>query len=185
VPRHGYSVTIPPFADGEPSKDNAGYLPDANKLGLLNVGYVVSDFDLRVEGLIYEKEMDGAFIYKNAYKRFPAWVQPANNPGIDELLPAQVVNRTPNRFEITASGPGRLIVSEIAYPGWTVRVDGVEKKMQSSEEILMSVDLEPGVRSVEFVFIPNSVYIGLLLFCAGLVLLVLDNRKNSQPVSWG
>jgi hypothetical protein len=53
VPRTGYSVTIPPFENGDPKVDNAGYSPDAEKLGLLNVGYVITDYDLNVNGLTY------------------------------------------------------------------------------------------------------------------------------------
>ncbi len=40
VPVTGYGVTIPPFGEGDPARDNASYLPDATLLGKLNVRYV-------------------------------------------------------------------------------------------------------------------------------------------------
>lgn len=179
VPRDGYSVTIPPYANGEPSTDNASYLPDADKLGLLNVGYVASEFVLEAEGLILEKDLDGAYIYRNEKKRFPAWVQPGGSSAADEIQPAEVVKRTANAIEITARGPGMLVVPEIAYPGWSVFVDGDEKNLHIRDEILMGVDLDPGTHQVKFVFRPRSVYMGLLLFCAGFAMLVGSVKRTS------
>jgi hypothetical protein len=185
VPRDGYSVTIPPFANGEPRTDNATYLPDADKLGLLNVGYVVSDFALQAEGLVLEKELYGAYIYRNEAKRFPAWVQPGDSSAIDEIQPAEVVKRSANQIEVTATGPGMLIVAEIAYPGWSVFVDGVEKNLLIRDEVLMGVDLVPGTHLVKFVFRPRSVYIGLLLFCVGFALLVWSARRDNAHLTRG
>jgi hypothetical protein len=185
VPRDGYSVTIPPFANGEPRTDNATYLPDVDKLGLLNVGYVVSDFALQAEGLVLEKQLDGDYIYRNEAKRFPAWVQPGDSSGIDEIQPAEVVKRSANRLEVSATGPGMLIVAEIAYPGWSVFVDGVEKNLLIRDEVLMGVDLAPGTHQAKFVFRPRSVYIGLLLFCVGSVLLVWSARRENAHLTRG
>ena len=179
VPRDGYSETIPPFVNGEPGTDNASYLPDADKLGLLNVGYVVSDFALEADGLVLEKELDGVYIYRNEVNRFPAWVQPGDSSATGEMRPAEVVRRSANRLEVTATGPGRLVVPEIAYPGWSVFVDGVEENLLIQDEILMGVDLVPGTHQVEFEFRPRSVYIGLLLFCGGLALLVWRFKKDT------
>jgi LPXTG-motif cell wall-anchored protein len=178
VPRDGYSVTIPPYANGEPGTDNASYLPDAEKLGLLNVGYVASEFVLEAEGLILEKEIDGVYIYRNEKKRFPAWVQPGDSSAADEIQPAEVVKRSANAIKVTAHGPGMLVVPEIAYPGWSVFVDGVEKNLHTRDEILMGVDLAPGTHRVKFVFRPRSVYMGVLLFCAGFGLLVWSVKRN-------
>jgi hypothetical protein len=178
VPRDGYSVTIPPYANGEPGTDNASYLPDAEKLGLLNVGYVASEFVLEAEGLILEKEIDGVYIYRNEKKRFPAWVQPGDSSAADEIQPAEVVKRSANAIKVTAHGPGMLVVPEIAYPGWSVFVDGVEKNLHARDEILMGVDLAPGTHRVKFVFRPRSVYMGVLLFCAGFGLLVWSVKRN-------
>ncbi len=52
VPQNGYSVTLPPFSSGEPHSDNAGFSPDAELLGWLNVRFVASEFDLQSEGLV-------------------------------------------------------------------------------------------------------------------------------------
>ncbi|MBK5108869.1 MAG: hypothetical protein JJE12_12100, partial [Anaerolineales bacterium] len=168
VPRDGYSVTIPPFASGQPRTDNAAYSPDADRLGLLNVGYVVSDFDLQVEGLIFDRQLDGAFIYRNELKRYPAWIQYSDTAAMTEIQPAQITRRTPNRVEVSAAGPGILVLSEIFYPGWSVKVNGIKDDLLVQDEVLMGVKLGPGTQQIEFEFRPSSIYIGLLLFGVGL-----------------
>ncbi len=54
----GYAVSIPPFSGGDPAKDNEGYLPDPGLLGLLNVRFVASEFDLNTPDLEYKGQVD-------------------------------------------------------------------------------------------------------------------------------
>ncbi len=65
VPRNGYSVTLPPFSSGEPHSDNAAFSPDAGLLGLLNVHYVASEFDLQSEGLVLRERVGETRLYEN------------------------------------------------------------------------------------------------------------------------
>jgi hypothetical protein len=154
-------------------------------LGLLNVGYVISEFDLLVDGLILDRIVDGARIYKNEYSRSPAWLQPGDADKNVEIIPTENLTRKPNQLSISAAGPGKLVISEVAYPGWKVRIDGVEHELLVSEEILMGVELTSGMHQVDFLFRPVSVYIGLFLFCTGLAFLgwnlKRDKQLNSKP----
>jgi hypothetical protein len=185
VPRDGYSVTMPPFANGEPRTDNAAYTPDADRLGLLNVGYVVSDFDLQVEGLKFDRHLDGAFIYRNELKRYPAWIKYSDTAAMTEIQPAQVISRSPNRVEVSAAGPGILVLSEIFYPGWSVKVNGAEEDLLVQDEVLMGVKLGPGTQQIEFEFRPSSIYSGLLLFGIGLAMLAWDIWGQAKLVKSG
>ena len=58
VPAMGYAVSIPPFSSGDPSKDNEGYLPDPGLLGLLNVRFIASAFDLITPDLEYKGQVE-------------------------------------------------------------------------------------------------------------------------------
>lgn len=172
VPRKEYSVTIPYFASGDPETDNAQFIPDADMLGLLDVGYIVSKFSLQAAGLEFDNQMDGVKIYRNLFVMGPAWVQTANN-GTDEFFKnAKAIERSPNRYVYSAEGPGMLVISEIAYPGWSVNVDGVESEIQIREGILMGVEIGAGSHSVEFAFCPMSVYYGFLGFAVGICILI-------------
>ena len=179
VPRQGYTVTIPPFANAEPKTDNAAYLPDAKLLGLLNVGYIASDFELHDQDLILDRHMDGVNIYRNTQQRFPAWVQYGEASTVNSIQPARILSRGPNRIVVAAEGPGDLVLAEIAYPGWNVSVNGEEKDLLVREGILMGAALDPGIQQVEFEFRPRSVYLGLVLLAAGLLLLVWKSHRAS------
>jgi hypothetical protein len=177
VPRDGYSVTIPYFANGDPKNDNAGYVPDAEKLGLLNVGYLVADFELQAKDIELVKQIGDTLIYRNERGRSPAWILPGSNSNGSDITPAKILHSSPNRIQLSASGPGTLVISEILYPGWMVKVDGDVGELFVHDEILMSVELKPGMHEIELQFRPMSVYMGLILFMVGLVLLVWTIRN--------
>jgi len=177
VPRDGYSVTIPYFASGDPKTDNAGYVPDADKLGLLNVAYLVADFQLHAKDIKLEKKLAGTFIYVNERQKSPAWILPGSNSNVSDITPVKILHRTPNRIQLSASGPGTLVISEILYPGWKVKVDGTVDELFVHDEILMGVELKTGMHEIELQFRPMSVYMGLILFMVGLVLLAWTIRN--------
>ncbi len=166
VPRSGYSVTLPPFAGGEPKEDNAAYRPDPGVLGLLNVRYVAAEFDLPVDGLVFVDRFGETRLYENALALPRAWVQ--SEEGIFEDR-AELIEWQPNRITIQAEGPGTLVLSEIAYPGWQVRVDEQAAAMKPVIGLLRGVDLAPGEHRVVFRFVPLSVILGLLASLLGLV----------------
>ena len=181
VPRTGYSVTIPPFENGDPKMDNAGYSPDAEKLGLLNVGYVVSDYELNnVAGLTLERQFNEAFVYKNSYKMPRAWVEMKDGSMDSTVKPVEILYRTPNRMSISAEGPGSLVVSEINYPGWEVWVDGEKKEIETSFGLLRSVKVNSGKHEVFFAYQPGSLFMGLVLSIGGLFLLGVFSIRPKQ-----
>ncbi len=181
IPSDGYSVTLPPFANGEPKTANQNFIPDAKQLGLLNVAYVVSDFDLKADGLVFEAELDGRQIYSNQFRLPRAWVQPDLDEIFFEVAPAEVLEWRPNYIEILANGPGKLVLSEIYYPGWQVTVDGKPAEIDVFHGVLRSVHLEKESQLVEFSFKPITVYVGLSLCALGIFWLFwarINDRKQ-------
>lgn len=164
VPQNGYSVTMPPFADGDPQTANRHYRPNAQALALLDVGYILAEYDLSVDDLLLEEQIGDTRIYKNGQAGARAWLG-------DEPIPAEALVWEPNQITVEASGPGLLVLSEIAYPGWSVAVDGMPAELEIVEGILRGVRLTSGEHEVRFVFRPLSVYLGLALCCLGLLLL--------------
>ncbi len=163
----GYSVTIPPFdTPDELAQANRDASPNAGLLGLLNVGFVVADYPLRVAGLEEWQVVDGAYIYRNAAWRPRAWVQAAD--GIDQpWRAAELRELNPNHIQLQAEGPGKLVLAEIMYPGWQVWVDGIPGQWQPAYGLLRAVRLEDGVHQVEVRFQPVSAWLGLILGVLG------------------
>jgi len=100
-----------------------------------------------------------------------------------ELLGVENVeemNSTPNRISIKASGPGRLVLSEINYPGWKVFVDGNQEEIKTTYGLLRSIDLAEGSHKIEFSFQPLTVYAGLGLAVVGWVLVSIQINRNKK-----
>jgi hypothetical protein len=179
VPREGYQVTIPTYASGNPPRDNIPFLPDLSALGKLNVAFLVAEYDINMEGLKLAGIVDGTRIYRNPELRPRAWVQPSDTPIGSEFLPAEINYWSPNRIEITAQGSGMLVLSEIAYPGWRVMVDGVDRPIISLENLFRGVKLDSGRHRIVFQFIPVSLIFGLIISFVGIVTwLILKFRSR-------
>ena len=58
-------------------------------------------------------------------------------------------------IEVKAMKPGILVLSESAYPGWKVFVDGKEKNCLWLNLLFQGVELEEGEHTVEFIFHPK------------------------------
>jgi hypothetical protein len=166
VDQSGYSVTIPPFKSGNPSLDNIDAIPDSKLLGLLNVKYIVSKFEIDSMGLKLIQDQNDLYIYGNENVRPRAWIEAS---GQNDNVPAsvEITSRNPNNIHLVANGPGTLVISEIYYPGWQVTVDGKRDEIDLSNEILSSVHLDEGEHIIEYRFRPLSVYVGLMISILG------------------
>jgi hypothetical protein len=178
VPRHGYSVTLPPLKNGDPHTTNKTYLPDAALLGILNVRYVVADFDLAADGLALRQTFGETRVYENFHFLPPLWIQPVDVLPGEQAQPVSPFERSSNRIAAPVEGPGLLVLSEIIYPGWRVTVDEEEAVLVSVAGILRGVKLDAGRHAVEFVFRPTSLYIGLALCALGVLLSLLLRQKK-------
>jgi len=172
VPHQGYSVTLPPFKTGTPARDNATYRPDPALLGLLNVQYVVAGYDLPIEGLKLRRQYGETRVYENLRALPRAWIQPPDTILGEAFYPADRVYWSPNRIEVSARGPGTLVLAELTYPGWKVGVDGEPSEIVVNGGLLRGVALERGVHQVVFTFRPLSLFLGLFFFITGCILLL-------------
>jgi hypothetical protein len=181
VPWSGYSVSVPPYASGNPSQDNTAFRPDPSRLGWLNVRYVVSDFDLPVEGLELEVYFGTTRLYVNRKWMPRAWVQTSEETSRESYQSTEIVRWNSDRIELQASGPGLLVLSEITYPGWQVWVDGEKALVKPVAGLFRGVELEQGVHKVIFSFRPLSVYLGLLVGFFTFSLIVILWIRQRAP----
>ncbi len=172
VEQAGYSVTMPPFADGDFTEANRQAVPNARLLGVLNVAFVAAEFDVDAEGLELLDRVGDTRVYRNRFVQPRAWVQSTDAPlGEDVSRPANVT-KTANKLQIQAEGPGLLVVSEVAYPDWKLRVDGKERELIVVGDLLRGVELEAGTHTVEMGFRPTSVYTGLVVSLLSLAVMI-------------
>jgi hypothetical protein len=181
----GYSVTLPPRLD------DAGARPDAALLGLLNVGYVASNFPIETLGLILQTKLDGTYIYRNERALPRAYVVTLDRVQGNATLmqpvegtPTQIVTYTPNHITLKAlaDAPCLLVLSEVWYPGWQAKVDRHQVPIQRVDGVLRGVQLDVGQHIVEFRYTPWAVWIGVgissITALALIVFGVLGRRRQ-------
>ena len=168
-----YSVTLPPYPEGDPSAPWDVNL-DGDALGLLAVTHVVSSFSIRGSGIQIASVRNGLSVYEITDSRPHAWVaEDAGDPGGAWHAPSRLV-RTPNVITASAEGPGMIVFSEIVYPGWRAVVDGSPARIEVVAGLLRGVRLTPGSHEIILRFRPVTVYAGAaitLLSLAGLAVL--------------
>jgi uncharacterized membrane protein YfhO len=91
---------------------------------------------------------------------------------------AQTVRRTANRIELEAAGPGRLVASDLIYPGWQATVDGQPTQIEPYRGLLRSVPLEAGPHSIVFSFVPSSLLAGMAVAGAAVALAIVLWRRR-------
>lgn len=174
VPEQGYSVTLPPYRNANPAADNQAYRPDAVLLGRLNIKYLVSEFPINDPFFSPMAAFGGTHVYENLKWLPRAWVQsPEATPG-QGILSSPLMELEPNRVKTMAAGPGELVLSEVAYPGWMASVDGNPVPIDILDGVFRGVHLAAGTHNVLFSFRPVPVLIGLTLAgFAWLIFMVL------------
>jgi hypothetical protein len=80
----------------------------------------------------------------------------------------------PHRVELqcASSGGGRVVLRDLAYPGWRVAVDGQSKTAETSG-MFRAVSVEPGEHTIVWTYRPASVYWGALISGASAVVLIV------------
>lgn len=164
VPADGYSVTLPPFKTGDPKIDNKGFIPNAELLGWLNVKFIISEYDLSgSEGLVLKEQFGETRIYENSKVKPRAWIQPSDTSAEKNSQVVDIIQDNPNQIILNADGPGLLVLSEITYPGWQIKIDQKKAKNVSVMGLLRGVELPAGKHQVEFIYKPASLLWGMIL----------------------
>jgi hypothetical protein len=162
VPADGYSVTLPAFASGQPALDNRDAIPDARLLGFLNVRYIISAFAVPGTAFDFRQKAGGIFLYENPLAFPRAWMAETLD-GWDQPLVNRVArmdSESPNRVNVTAEGPGWLILSEAAYPAWHATIDGKAAPLRTAGGWARAVELGPGMHEVQMSYDPSLSLVG-------------------------
>ncbi len=170
VPLAGYSVTLPVFATGNPETDNRDVIPDWRLLGLLNVRYVASAFEIPSAMLGECRFAGGIRICRNLFAAPRAWVAEGIETWDRPIAgrEARIESESPNRMSLTATGPGIVVVSEASYPAWRAAVDGEAAELITVGGWWRAAAIGPGEHVIEMAFDPLLSRIGL-----GITLLAL------------
>jgi hypothetical protein len=125
------------------------------------VRFVAAQYDLKADGLVEIGRYGEIRLYQNELARERAWIQVGEKPDCAADRPVESLTWIPDTIDVRASGPGTLVLSEVAYPGWKVSVDGAPAQIETADGLLRAVRLSAGAHAVRFEFEPLPVYLGL------------------------
>ena len=114
-----------------------------------------------------------------------------NSVAQDTLSLVRITAYEPNRltYEVETGKGGVVVFSEIYYPGWTAKVDGVETELGRVNYVLRALRVKPGKHQVELSFFPSSIQrtetvayaaILLLLLAVGVLLWVEFRKRKTS-----
>ena len=165
-------------------------------LGLQNVGYLISAYNLKGEGLELIGKTNFSdinyYAYKNEYvlpRAFYINSTDANVvPGIFEKINGEAnlktVSTTNLQLMAQMENPGWLIVSDSYYPGWEAWVDGQKTKVHIAAGLFKAVYLTKGDHNVEFIYRPGSFLWGRVISISALLFLIvfLVRKLNTKKL---
>lgn len=82
---------------------------------------------------------------------------------------------SPNRIVIVDDFPsdGFLVLSELWYPGWTVKIDGIEKEILRGNYLFRVLPIKKGAREIIFEFKPSFFYNGVKIALITLIVITI------------
>ncbi len=174
-----YSVTLPPFNNGNPETDNYGICPNREHLQELNTKFVISAFELNDCNLGTYELISNQYVYEigeeDNYLRFQDCPQMEIQYSILKYSPNEII------LDIESCG-GILQISEINYPGWKIFIDGEQVALES-KPLFRLVSVPEGQHKLRMVFKPNIVFSGLVAQCLTWfisIFYILYIRKNKN-----
>ena len=87
-----------------------------------------------------------------------------------------MVRRTGNHLvlKVEARDPAYLVLSEVYYPGWHVRLDGKEATLLRANSAFVATFIPAGTETVEFYYDPQSFKTGLGISGCGIFVLLIS-----------
>jgi hypothetical protein len=166
-----YDVTLPSFPEGNPSTP-WGFQVDRDALGRLNVEWIASEYPLEDGSLLPFGIVDGVYLYQLEGSRTRSWMERGSADNGQNWQPIPITQWTPNWIRLQAAGPGVVVLSEVAYPGWRVFVDGEPSVLTTVNGLFRAVELDSEEHEVIFQFYPTTLVFGIAISGVGLLLLL-------------
>ncbi len=124
---------------------------------------------------------ESIFLYRlQATRGRAAFARP--KPGDTVKITEYRANRV--GIETNSASAGRLILTDLMYPGWKVTVDGQPAKAILFEGMYRAVDLPPKQHTVVWTYRPASVYWGAIVSAVALLLLAAIAHVRYWHPDW-
>jgi hypothetical protein len=183
IPSEKYSVTLPPFKNGNPVLDNYGICPEKNSLLDLNTKYVISSFEMSKCNLGEELKINNQYLYdlggNDNYVKFIDCESTNTSYNLIKYSPNEIL------LDINSCG-GLMRLSEINYPGWNVYIDGVKEPLIKGS-LFREFNVSEGFHTIHLKFQPFLVFISVgiqsFFWISGIFIIILLKRiENAKDL---
>jgi hypothetical protein len=138
-----------------------------------------SDRDLLMGGLLFQNDAFWSDPNRPVLDaRSIAWIETEDRQTLKAFIPGGpadpsenvVVNHSPQKVELTAtlSRPGLVILADVYYPGWRLRIDGKDAPILRANRMMRAAAVAAGTHHLVYWYDPTSFWIGCRLSAAGL-----------------
>lgn len=161
-----FAVIFPPYQIWQVEKPP---VPDSQLLGVANVKYIVSTYDLKNEKFKLIGKFNDLLLFENEdFKRRFFFEQEA-----DEI---SILKYSPNRVDLSFPKAGisrTLVISENYYPGWFAYLDGQKLRVDKYEQFFKKVAIPPNTDSVQLKYEPPSLLAGKTITIGTILFLIM------------
>ena len=104
----------------------------------------------------------------------------AGGEGSDETVGVRIEGREPGRWHLrTTTGTARsLVIAECWDRGWRARIDGQSVPLEAHDDVFLSVRVPAGEHTIELVYRPHLLGVGLGASLLGISLLLTLGRRD-------
>jgi uncharacterized membrane protein YfhO len=146
-------------------------------LGLLNTKYVLSPHEITAKNFLLVKKSNDILIYQN--QKFLPSAYLIND---SETIPIKITSHSPNKIILDTQNlpSGKLVLSEIFYPGWKAISDEGNLNIYPEQKILRAVNFKSGNSKIIFSYEPKPFKHGLFLSSVTLLSIIILWRINKS-----
>lgn len=161
-----FAVIFPPY---QVWKTDQPPQPNSDLLGLANVKYVASTYELSNSDFIFDNKYENIYLYQNSKFRSRAYFDSTKEE-------ATITSYQPNKTTITypkSEIPKTLIFSELYYPGWYAYSDGKKTVVEKHDVASRKITIPSNSNKTELKFEPKSYLIGKAITFSTILFLVI------------
>ena len=160
---------------------NKDYLPRA----YIVKNYIVEPDENKQYELIKNNEID--FKTEAILSNSPTFLGNVANENENFSDNIKWIKKTPSniKIQVELNEDSTLVLSEIDYNGWNLKVDNVNEKYINANYIFRAVPLKKGSHIIEFYYSPSSVYIGASISIITIIIFIVSSlifikRKQNE-----
>ncbi|MBI3342378.1 YfhO family protein [Candidatus Curtissbacteria bacterium] len=161
-----FAVIFPPYqlwqVENKP-------LPSPDILGMANVKFVVSAYQINEPELKFIEKVSDLFVYQNAKFQKRAFF-------LENDSPVEITKATPNEIKLKfapAAYKRDIVYSENYYPGWRVTNNNLKQPIESYKGVFRKFSVAANTREATIKFESKSYALGKTITLATISLLIL------------